>query len=162
MKKHLYLIVLTFLFTLTFSAPAYSNQLEHVIGWGLGVPYGGIGANYELSVNDYFAPTVGLGLLPENIGWNVGARLYYPGRDAKLRGRVTALYGTNTLLKRTIWGKEEYDTDTGLTGGIGINWRFGDHWAFDADLLALDHDTKPGYENNDSTLKGSLGFSRRW
>lgn len=162
MNKHFYLIISAFLFTFVFSAPAYSNQLEHVIGGGIGLPYGGIGANYELGINDYFAPIVGLGLLPEDIGWNVGARLYYPGRDAKFRGRLTALYGTNTLLERTVAGEREYDTDTGLSGGIGINWRFGDHWAFDADVFVVDYDIPVGYEEQGSDVKGSLGFSRRW
>ncbi len=164
MNKNLYLIISALLLTFTFSAPAYSNQLEHVVGGGIGLPYGGgIGGNYEMGVNDYFAPIVGLGSLPENIGWNAGARLYYPGRDAKFRGRLTALYGTNTILETTFAGSKKYDTKTGLSGGLGINWRFGDHWAFDADFFVVDQDIPEGYKQEDSVVAaGSLGFSWRW
>lgn len=162
MSKHHFFIIPVFLFTVFISSPAQSIELEHVVGGGIGLPYGGIGANYELGINDYFAPVVGLGLFPENIGWNAGARLYYPGRDAKFRGRLTALYGTNTVLERTVSGNKEYDTDTGLSAGLGINWRFGDRWAFDADVFLVDHDTPPGYTKEGSDVKGALGFSFRW
>lgn len=162
MHKHLYIIIPAFLLTFAFSAPAYCNQLEHVIGGGIGLPYGGVGANYELGVNDYFAPTVGLGFSHENICWDAGARLYYPGRDAKFRGRLTALYGTNVIREKITLGKKEYDADTGLSGGLGINWRFGNHWAFDFDLFVADRNIPYGYIKQGSDIKGALGFSWRW
>lgn len=56
----------------------------------------------------------------------------------------------------------QLDTDTGLSGGLGINWRFGNRWAFDADLFVTDYNTPPGYTKEGSDVKGALGFSFRW
>ncbi len=158
--KHI-LIIPLFFFTTLFSTPAFSAEFEHVFGTGIGLPYGGLGVNYELGVCDYFAPVIGLGIIPDNVGWNAGARLYYPGREAKLRARLTALYGTNAVIERE-YSSEDYDAETGLSGGIGINWRFARHWAFDADLFVVDQDIPNGYKEEGSDVKISLGCSFRW
>lgn len=162
MHKKLKLSLATTILFLSICTTAFGNQIEHSVGGGLGLPYGGVGANYELGLNDFFAPTVGLGWLPENLGWNAGARLYYPGRDSKVRGRLTALYGTNTVLERNVLGNKDYKTEEGFSGGLGLNWRFTDRWAFDADLFVVDQDVPPGYTKEGSDVKISLGFSRRW
>lgn len=144
---------------------AFAAELENVIGIGLGLPYGGIGVNYELGLTDYFAPTFGFGYVPDNVGWNVGARLYYPDRNAKIRGRATILYGTNVLLEKRSWfgGEEEYETDEGISAGLGFNWRYSQGWAFDADVFYTDYEIPQGYEEKvGSEVKLSLGFSSRW
>lgn len=145
---------------LSFSASADYTH-ENVFGFGFGLPYGGLGINYELGLNDYLAPTIGVGYLPENIGWNAGVRLYYPGRDYILRGRITALYGTNTLLERKGSGSD-YKTETGISVGIGFDWRFGEEWGFCGDLLLADKDTPAGYEEKSGDIFLALGFSYRW
>ncbi len=162
-KKLLIQTVSILLFITAFCVPANANSMENVFGLGIGMPYGGLGVNYELSLNDYFAPTVGVGSLPENTGWNVGLRLYYPGRDHKFRGRITALYGTNTVLERERNNSDsDYDTETGFSGGIGFNWRFGKAWAFDGDLFFAESDIPEGYEEKGGDVKFSLGFSYRF
>lgn len=161
MKPQSIFIILLFLVVTFFSTPAFCAKFEHVFGAGVGLPYGGLGVNYEFGVCDYFAPVFGLGLVPDNVGWNAGARLYYPGRESTFRARLTALYGTNTIIERAD-SDEEYDTETGLSGGIGINWRFAQHWAFDADLFFVDQDIPDGYEKEGSDIKISLGCSFRW
>lgn len=143
-------------------ASASEGSLEQSVGFGLGLPYGGVGVNYELGVNDYFAPTLGVGLLPDNLGWNLGVRLYYPGRDSKLRGRLTALYGTNTLIEYTGYGESDYKTKEGFSAGIGANWRFSKTWAFDADLFVAESKAPAGAEKKGGDVKFSLGMSRRW
>jgi hypothetical protein len=161
-SKQPFMTIPVFLLMLAFSSPVHSTQLEQSYGLGLGLPYGGLGVNYELGVNDYFAPTLGLGYLPDNIGWNAGVRFYYPGRDARFRGRLTALYGTNVILKKTIAGNTDYDTQTGMSGGLGFNWRFGDYWSFAVDLFVVENDVPAGYEEKGSEVKFTLGFSRHW
>lgn len=143
---------------------AHGNSIENVLGFGYGLPYGGIlGLNYELGINDYMAPTFGMGLLPDNVGWNAGFRLYYPGRESIFRGRVTVLYGVNTVLEHVIVGSDsEYDTETGFSGGVGFNWRYRKNWAFDLDLFIIDSQIPEGYKEEGSDYKVSLGFSRRW
>jgi hypothetical protein len=162
MSKFRFFIIPLFLLTLCFTAPAQSREIEHCFGYGIGLPYGGVGGNYEAGISDYFAPLIAIGFLPDNIGWNLGARLYYPGRDAKFRGRLTALYGTNTLVEKAYWWDTEYETANGFSGGLGFNWRFAKHWAFDADLFAVDQDVPSGYTEEGPDLKISLGFSSRW
>jgi len=157
-KRFIIAVLLIFSFS---SVPAFSAELEHVVGAGIGLPYGGFGVSYELGVCDYFAPVLGVGLLPDNIGWNVGARLYYPGRDAKFRARLTALYGTNTLVEHK-HSNDDYDTETGMSGGVGLNWRFAPHWALDADFFVVENDVPDGYEQEGSDVKIALGCSFRW
>ncbi len=160
------LIIHAAIFLLIFAGSSFSanaNSIENVFGVGIGLPYGGLGFNYEIGLTDYLAPTVGIGYLPDNLGWNAGIRLYYPGRDHNFRGRITALYGTNTLIEDRFFGfDDEYDTETGFSGGIGFNWRFGNQWAFDGDLFVSDSDVPFGYEEKGSEVLASLGFNYRW
>lgn len=153
-----YLMVLMGLATFS-----HGNSIENVLGFGIGLPYGGLlGINYEFGINDYMAPTFGMGLQPDNVGWNAGFRLYYPGRDSIFRGRATVLYGVNTVIETIIEGSEsKYDTETGLSGGVGFNWRYHKNWAFDFDLFFVDSDIPEGYEKKGGHIV-SLGFSRRW
>ena len=153
------------LFMLTvFCVPANANSTEDAIGFGIGLPYGGLGVNYELSFNDYIAPTIGLGILPGNAGWNIGMRLYYPARDHKFRGRITALYGTNTVLeKKNIFsGSSDYELEAGFSGGIGFSWRFGKAWAFDGDLFFVESDVSEDYDKQSGDVLISFGFSYRY
>ncbi len=155
---------LIMLFLSSLYTPVFADDIENVIGFGVGLPYGGFGINYELGLTDYFAPMIGVGALPDNVGWNVGARLYYPDRSAKFRVRATCLYGTNTLLEERSWwnNEEEYTTDEGISAGFGFNWRFAQSWAFDFDLFYVDSDIPAGYEEKGSDVKFALGFSCRW
>jgi hypothetical protein len=164
MKKKAMCFGFMMLFMLVIHPSVFAAEVENVIGIGLGLPYGGFGINYELGISDYFAPTFGVGYLPDNLGWNVGARLYYPDRSAKIRGRVTVLYGTNLLIERRNWsGGEEYETDEGISAGVGFNWQFSQNWAFDGDLFYTDYEIPEGYEEKGgSEVKFSLGFSSRW
>lgn len=152
--------ILMILIGLTF--PGSANSIENVFGFGLGLPYGGIGVNYELSFNDYAVPIVSIGYMPDNVGWNGGIRLYYPGRESKFRGRITGLYGTNTLLEKKSSHSSQYNTENGFSGGVGFNWRFGQSWAFDHDLFFVNSDVPAGYKNEGNTVKISMGFSYRW
>ena len=161
--RHLFIHTASFLVILTgLSFSANASAIENVFGFGIGLPYGGVGVNYELGLNDYFAATAGVGALPDNVGWNAGVRFYYPGRNYKFRGRLTALYGTNTVLEREGYYETEYDTETGFSGGIGFNWRFARNWAFDGDLFFADDNVPDGYERKNDGLVVSLGFSVRW
>lgn len=146
---------------LSLNSSAHAITIENVIGAGFGLPYGGVGINYELGISDYFAPTAGVGYVTNNAGWAVGARLYYPGRNATFRFRATGLYGTNALLQKNPF-EERYDTQEGFSGGFGFNWRYSDSWAFDADIFVVDVNLPTGYQKKGGDIKGSVGFSVRW
>lgn len=162
LKKVFIHTLFTLLVLACLTTPASANTHENVFGFGFGLPYGGLGVNYECSFNDYLVPLVGIGTLPDNIGWNVGVRLYYPDREAQFRGRITALYGINTLLENRSSAGSDYETETGISAGIGVNWRFGRSWAFDADLFLVNSDVPAGYEEKGSDVKIALGFNYRW
>ena len=143
-------------------SPAHADQLDHAIGFGFGLPYGGIGVNYELGINDVIAPTLGVGLVPDNLGWNAGVRAYYPGRDYFVRGRVTLLYGTNVILEKDSVSGSDKDTDTGFSLGIGVDWRFGEKWGLSGDLFFADTDVPRGYDKVDNDIFISMGVSYHW
>lgn len=155
------------LFVLLFSAltvcsqPAMGIEIDQTLGMGIGLPYGGLlGLNYELGLGDWFAPTAGVGLLENSTGWNVGGRFYYPGRKAVVRGRLTALYGTNATLDPGFGGDKE--ALEGFSGGLGITWRYSNNWGMAADIFLADVDKPPFTTGDESQLLIALGFTRRW
>jgi hypothetical protein len=154
--------LISFILTgLCFSAQA--DYPEHAIGAGIGLPYGGdFGINYELGLNEYLAPTIGIGWLPDNIGWNLGIRAYYPGREYFVRGRFTLLYGTNSEHEKIGVSGSDHKTNSGFSAGIGVDWRLNENWGVGADLFIADIDTPAGYEKNDDDFFLALGFNYRW
>jgi hypothetical protein len=143
-------------------APAQGDSLEHVLGLGFGLPYGGIGVNYELGLTEYVAPTLGVGFVPDTFGWNMGVRGYYPGRDYFVRGRVTLLYGTNVILEEEGMSGNDKDTETGFSLGFGVDWRFGERWGAGGDLFWADTDVPPGYDKVDNDIFISMGLYYLW
>ena len=136
------------------SATAQNN--EQVLGIGFGIPYGALGVNYEIGINQYAAGTVGLGFAIEGVGWFAGGRLYYPV-SAKLRTRLTAGYGVTAVVTGS-----ENGTRTGFAIGPGLDWRYGEKWSFQADVLFATFDVHEGEHGDDSGVKIALGFARRW
>jgi hypothetical protein len=161
-KLCLHSVLFYFIFTGLSLSPAHCDSLDHAIGGGFGLPYGGVGVNYELGVNEFIAPTFGVGLVPDNLGWNAGVRAYYPGRDYIVRGRLTLLYGTNVILEKEGVSGGDEETDTGLSLGVGVDWRFGEDWGVSADLFVADTDTPRGYEKVDNDIFMALGVSYHW
>ena len=49
MNNNLSILIAILLLSIVVAVPAYSNQIEHSAGPGIGLPYGGVGGNYELS-----------------------------------------------------------------------------------------------------------------
>ena len=140
------------------SCSAVGSEKSNTVGVGVGLPFGGLGVNYERQINDYYAFTIGLGALPDNIGYLAGFRLYYPKPDSKFRGRLSVLYGVNTIEQDV--HSDDYETQTGFSAGPGLSWRFNNNWAFDADLFFVDNDVSEGYLEKGSSAKLSLGFRR--
>lgn len=158
MKKNIISLSIILLLLLA-GMPALALDTEHVLGFGYGLPYGGkVGINYEFGLSKYFAPTIGAGYLSGNLGWNVGARLYYPFRDNTVRVRTTALYGTNALLKG---GSRNDETVEDISIGLGVNWRLKKGFNFDADIFYRHYDDIEGYEGNND-IKPALGISYNW
>lgn len=136
-------------------ARAQASNLEAVpsrLGLGLGIPYGGIGLGYE--TGGQLSGAAGLGFAGE-LGWNLGGRVYFARPDAaKYNWRLTALFGTNTVLLRETQFADVIDTRHGLSIGIGFKRRNG----FDFDLFFPISSTPPGYSSFGPPIKLALGW----
>lgn len=73
-----------------------SNKLS--IGLGLGVPYGGLGGNFEVERNR-FAISGGLGYDLAGLGWAVGVKAYLNELTKTFRLRASCFYGITSVVK---------------------------------------------------------------
>mgnify|MGYP000530703033 FL=1 len=128
------------------------------IGVGVGIPFGGLGLNYEYRLNDYAALIMGLGFVPENVGYNAGVRFYYPKPTATFRGRLSVLYGVNAIEDNIYTDK--YETQTGLSVGPGLSWFFSKNLALDVDFLFTNYKASEGFTEKGPSTKISLGIRR--
>jgi hypothetical protein len=72
------------------------------------------------------------------------------------------LYGTNVILEKEGVSGSDEETDTGLSLGVGVDWRFSEDWGVSADLFVADTDTPRGYEKVDNDIFMALGVSYHW
>ena len=110
------------------------------IGIGVGIPYGVIGANFEIDPNDYLGLTAGLGISPVSAdpGWVFGGRFYLSEREATTRFRLTLLHGiVGFVTNETSSDKTGYEKAiVGNALGIGLNYEpEGSKWSCDFDLM---------------------------
>lgn len=159
MKIFLISILIIF-FLLSAGMSALASNIENALGLGYGLPYGGeFGINYELGLTRRFAPTVGIGYLSGNLGWNAGVRLYfYPSKDNTVKIRTTALYGTNAVLKD---GPRNNEAIEDISIGLGVNWGMNKVFNVDADIFYRHVDIIPDYKSNGDIIP-SLGLSYSW
>jgi hypothetical protein len=126
-------------------------------GIGVGVPFGGIGANVEAMLNRYFSVSLGMGIAAGNLGWAGGIRAYPIGSDQKVSPRLSAYYGTVAVLD---FGDHE-EVDEGAAYGIGLSWRNQPNTRVEFDLLYIDYDPPVGFVKEDgSDIDLMLGY--RW
>lgn len=87
-------------------------------GLGIGIPYGIIGVNLESGAQTRL--TAGVGVVPGNLGWNVGLKHYFTA-SAEGEGRMSAsvYWGVNTLIDTG----SDWDTEEGLS--VGLGWTSG-------------------------------------
>lgn len=149
------------------------------VGVGLGIPYGVLGLGVEFYATTRISVIGGLGFAVEGLGYDIGGRFYFKEiSNATWRPRVTAVYGTNSVLvaeKEThYYYYDDYDTRediySGLTLGIGQQWAFGSnkHHSIDFDLMYIvtsaiyddiDFLNDHGWEVSDpGRVKISLGY----
>ena len=118
------------------------------MGLGYGIPYGYFGINGEYMLFKYCSMTGGLGYSPGGPGWSMGFRVYINEPSRRIRPRITALYGTVSVLTKKYGPEEMYENDQGYAYGLGFEWKFlqsGKH-SLDFDIIMTDYDVPPGYE----------------
>jgi len=132
------------------------------LGFGYGIPYGHLGMNAEYMLYKYFSMTGALGYSPGGSGWIMGVRVYINEPERLLRPRISALYGTVSVLVKKYGPEEIYETDQGYAYGFGCEWKFldsGKH-SIDFDIIMTDYNVPPGYEKKGPSIKFSLGYGR--
>jgi hypothetical protein len=124
-------------------------------GVGAGLPYGGLGVNYETGEQTRLSAGVGW---MYDIGWNVGVKHYFSepvvGRGA---GSISAYYGTNLVRRTIVIGPGYYsrddETETGFS--IGLGWTSGH---FDIGLLYATNDAGAGFDERIGGVVLYLGY----
>ncbi len=101
---------------------------------GSGIPYGGVGVNGEILLNNYVGLTGGLGSFYGDLGWAFGGRFYLNSYGNEFRWRLTLLYGIVEQVESSYSGDEETETVTGALASIGFQWKFAEKASLDLDL----------------------------
>jgi len=157
MRKY-FAVGLTLILLCAIPARAAEKKMNRV-GVGYGIPYGGLGVNYEFSPVDCFSLDAGVGATSGDPGWSVGTRVYFVTQEKTFRPRISVSYGTVALLESAT-GK--WKNDNGLSSGLGFQWVFGEkkEWSVDFDLLYLFYDMPAGYEEDwdSGNVKFTIGF----
>lgn len=109
--------------------PALSSEMKkNSYGLGLGVPYGVLGMNLDYNIAPNLNLSGGLGTtLFAGIGYNFGLKYFFAPIEKTFRTRVSAYYGVNSMiLKQYGYKDDEGESYTGLSLGIGGEWRWGE------------------------------------
>lgn len=128
------------------------------IGLGLGIPFGILGINGEWHATPNIAVTAGVGsTLSEGLGYSAGMRYYFGAVDGGSRFRLSALYGTNTIILKKSFLEDETEVYSGLNLGFGWLWKSG--WEFDVIYMV-----SPDFSDieDDLNKKGYTVTSKGW
>lgn len=91
-------LIIAFIATLLIHTSWAEDSNNGSLGVGFGIPYGGLGINYNHTVSEQVDLTAGIGAVFD-LGWAVGAR-FYPQNDGSDSGpRLSAIYGTNAAIQ---------------------------------------------------------------
>lgn len=117
---------------------AEDSIAEKRVGIGLGIPYGGLGTNCEVDINNHLSFTGGIGYALADVGWSVGVRMYLSNPDKSLRWRVGWLRGTAFIIEdkdRWLNIPGNYDYRIGWALTIGYKWKYSEKKSFDIDIV---------------------------
>ena len=137
-KKIFVLLVLSFLFIhLSFAQEAATVRDNSYlgIGLGLGIPYGVLGANVEVTPIDYFSISGGIGYAPGGVGYSVGARIYPLGRSKDFFPRIGAYYGIVGAIEYWWTGWDPFDGFA--VGAGGVWWKKGKKFSLDGEVIFI-------------------------
>ena len=106
---------------------AEAFEVRHNLGAGVGIPFGIVGVAYGLEINitDSIAimPSLALGTsVLAGSTEEVGLRLLFGDKNARIRVGVSYWSGTNTIVKT---GFLSYETMNGTTAGLNLRAQLG-------------------------------------
>lgn len=144
----------------------YENKYQKKIsvGAGIGVAYGVIGINGEYALHDYASISAGFGTsVFAGMAGAIGGRAYAKPLGSKWRPRLSAHYGTNSIINVTgsVEIQEKYE---GLTVGVGFLQMFGSDlktgFDFEIVYLATQGDFQKRVETIENRYDVSLNTGR--
>ncbi|MDD5258375.1 MAG: hypothetical protein PHD29_00185 [bacterium] len=131
-------------------------------GLGFGIPYGVLGVNFEIGLNDLLSLCAGIGIYPSGndvdnfgdleIGYSVGGRIYFAPRKSHFRPRINLLRGTVAI------NKSSDSFIEGFAPGLGFDWKVSRKLGMDFDLLYPIYDQPKGTHQEGGAVKISIGF----
>ncbi|MCC6502585.1 MAG: hypothetical protein IT362_05545 [Deltaproteobacteria bacterium] len=143
------------------AAPAAVHPFR--LALGIGIPYGGIGANAEMRLGRYFAATAGFGSMDGEPAASGGVRFYPLGHDRKVSPRVSAYYGSVTIIDWGIFSDRGRNSDEGMAYGAGLEWQNSTKYSLDFELLYVDYAVREGFTRTDEgDFKFVLGYGWRF
>jgi hypothetical protein len=141
------------------------RHAELCVGSGLGVPFGGMGTNFEFNprlpaavktgVHDYSSISVGLGVTPAAPGYAVGVRVYPWGKDGRWLPRFSVHYGVVGLVE---YNGAVADAIEGFAFSAGARRRLGEKSSLEAEIVYVAPDDYG--DAGSSRIKLSLGYHR--
>lgn len=103
-----------------------SESPQPKMGIGLGIPYGFLGVNAELPINNVFSVSTGAGVGVEKPAFAVGAHLNAPSGDSNLTPRLS-VYASNAVAAMEVCefsfysnGSCEFEQFGGTAFGFGL------------------------------------------
>ena len=124
-------------------------------GIGFGIPYGVIGGNFEISLNEFLGLSMGLGMASVDVGWALGLRMYLAEKDKMFRPRLSIFRGIVGILETPSWVyRSRYQ---GIEGNaLGVGFACG---RIDLDLIIpFGYEVPDGSVEQGSNLKISIGY----
>ena len=134
----------------------YNSQ----IGFGIGIPYGGIGTNLVISLNDYFVLTGGAGFMKSYFSAIVGTKIYFRSPYKKFRPRLSLYAGNIGIIAiRGGYNGDKYDGISGTAVAVGYDGRFSDRWSFDFDIIRIFYSAPEGVVKEGGDTMASVGIN---
>ncbi len=164
-KSRILVLALVFCFSENLAAQEIEKEnqdIERRIGVGLGIPYGGLGLNFEFS-NNNLGGFFGAGLLVNYFGFGAGAHYYFLDPENPARPRITALIGTVGIKVEETWFGEEEEKGTVIGAGFGLGGklRASENVDLDLDILFLTPtgNVEGGEVQNNVVFSAGAGYS---
>ena len=106
-------------------------------GPGVGIPYGALGGNIEISPSDYFSLLAGTGVTEAGFTWVVGAPIYFTDRNQKIRPHLGYYRGTVAVETIRSYYVDDYENIDGTAAGFGIAFNINKHVSLDGEIIYI-------------------------
>jgi len=152
------------------TAPPSYELKRNSIGLGFGIPYGISGLNIDVNIVQNLNVSIGAGGTEKvGFGYSAGFKYFLASIEEKLRPRVSAYYGINTVVETEYFSSDgsqtEKERSAGFSFGAGIQVMYGKSKrnGFDFDFIFIitsdyDEDYRESPSDKPNIISISLGY----